>query len=179
MNLLRSASAALDPSRGARPQGRFRTRVGAEIFLAGRAVGSYIDLSLSPLHEPGFVSALNRTARAIVSLYALLCLLAGVCVPALHAADAGSSGQTAVDAAVQAADGARQDGRDDTPAPQPHDHQQCVICHAGQGTAALPELPALELRIRLVEVLHAPRTSPVRAPEPSVSLPPSRAPPRA
>jgi hypothetical protein len=53
----------------------------------------------------------NRTARALVSLYALLCLLAGVCVPALHAADVGSSRwTTGVDA------------------PQPHDRQHCLIC---------------------------------------------------
>lgn len=123
---------------------------------------------------------MNRTVRALVSLYALLCLVAGVCVPTLHAADVGgAAGWTAAEASAQGADGAQQDRRDDTPAPQPHDHQQCIICHAGHGTPALPEVPALELRIRLIEVLHAPRTSPVRAPEPSVSLPPSRAPPRA
>lgn len=92
-------------------------------------------------------------------------------MPALHAADVGAAGQTLADAP--------QDRRDDTPAPQPHDHQQCIICHAGHGTPALPEVPALEFRIRLIEVLDTPRTSPVRAPEPSVSLPPSRAPPRA
>jgi cytochrome c553 len=116
--------------------------------------------------------AVNRTARALVSLYALLCLVAGVCVPALHAADVGAAGWVTADAQ-------QQDRRGDTPAPQPHDHQQCVICHAGHGTPALPEVPALEFRIRLISILHALRTSPVRAPEPSVSLPPSRAPPRA
>ncbi|WP_420127239.1 DUF2946 family protein [Longimicrobium sp.] len=115
---------------------------------------------------------MNRTARALVSLYALLCLMAGVCVPALHAADVGSAGWATADAA-------QQDGRDDAPAPQPHDHEQCVICHGGHGSLALPEVPALEFRTRLIEVLDAPRTSPVRVPEPSVSLPPSRAPPRA
>ncbi|HYW13371.1 MAG TPA: DUF2946 family protein [Longimicrobium sp.] len=116
---------------------------------------------------------MNRTTRALVSLYALLCLLAGVFVPALHAADVGAFGQTAAEASQQ------DDRRDDTPAPQPHDHQGCVICHAGHGTPALPEQSSLELRVRLIEILDAPRTSPVRASAPSVSLPPSRAPPRA
>lgn len=115
---------------------------------------------------------MNRTARALVSLYALFCWVAGVCVPALHAADVGSSGWAAADAA-------QPDRRGDTPAPQPHDHEQCIICHAGHGALALPESPALEFRIRLIAILDAPRTSPVRAPEPHVSLPPSRAPPRA
>ncbi len=92
---------------------------------------------------------MNRTARALVSLYALLCLLAGVCVPALHAANVGASGQTAADAS-------QQDRRDDTPAPQPHDHQHCVICHAGLGTPALPEPPGLELQVRLIAILDAP-----------------------
>ena len=64
---------------------------------------------------------MNRTARALVSLYALLCLLAGVCMPALHAADVGAYGSAAVDAT-------QQEQRDDAPAPQPHDHQGCVIC---------------------------------------------------
>lgn len=116
---------------------------------------------------------MNCTARALVSLYALLCLLAGVCVPVLHAAGVGVAESARVDAS-------RQDGRrDDTPAPQPHDHQHCILCHAADGTPALPELQALEFRVRLIAILDAPRTSPVRTPEPHVSLPPSRAPPRA
>jgi len=123
---------------------------------------------------------MNRTARALVSLYALLCLLAGVCVPALHAADVGGAGWAAADASAQSADAVRQDDRrDDAPAPHPHDDEGCIVCHAGHGVLALPEIPALELRIRLIAILDAPRTSPVRAPEPHVSLPPSRAPPRA
>lgn len=122
---------------------------------------------------------MNRTARALVSLYALLCLVAGACVPALHAADVGGAATTTVDVAAQAADASRQDQRDDTPAPQPHDHRGCILCHAGHGALARPEEPGLALRVRLIAILDAPRTSPVRAPEPAVSLPPSRAPPRA
>jgi len=121
----------------------------------------------------------NRTARALVSLYALLCLVAGVCVPALHAADVGAAGRATTDASAQLADAPRQDRRDDVPSPQPHDEEGCIVCHAGLGVPALPEQPALELRIRLIAILDAPRTSPVRTPEPHVSLPPSRAPPRA
>lgn len=122
---------------------------------------------------------MNRTARALVSLYALLCLVAGVCVPALHAADAGAAGWTAADAAARAGDASRQDRPGDLPAPQPHEHEQCIICHAGHADPALPEQQGCELRIRPIGILDAPRASPVRAPEPSVSLPPSRAPPRA
>jgi hypothetical protein len=144
-----------------------RAAVTRDVLAAGERI-EYNDFSLSFIASEA-VLTVNRPVRALLSLSALLSLLGVAWVPALHAAAHGTA-PTAVDAP--------REGRDDTPAPRPHDHQGCASCHAGLGTPTPPDAPALEPPLRLVAIAHAPRTSAVPASEPSLSLPPSRAPPR-